>query len=497
MKSYTNIKLKKKLQNKGIQLDTKKKKLFDKYSYYQVINAYKNIFSTNIENIDDIENNIKKGIDIDRYLKNYNIDLYDNNEHLFRKIKIKICQKYGIQYKNTDSNDELKRKIKSIDYYNHLYSKKVYYSDFIRMYKFEHELRNVLLRYTLIIEESLKNVFVSYLNNIEAKDNFLTDINQYETGQKNINHAIDSIKKVFDKQTNKYSNPIKRKNSQDLTVPYWIIVNELTLGETIRIIINLKEEHKRNILENCINYFTDLNLSHRDIFTKEEKERYYNYINAMREILNIIGNFRNNLAHNQPIYNFNVKEFYSSKYNKVNYSLPTAKTTKEQYILNTKYMSYFANFFGTDKYNSFAGNTNIDLSWIIYIIYKLIKHLDKNTSIYTELTYVYQKYNIILTPRKIAINKYNLYEDMLNKLEEYSKLDFNILEISDKYDNKMPIKQNLISLNKKINDMKMDMKKLLEKNLNDNDCLKYTHFLFDKNYTKYTGIDKKFFDKLK
>ena len=271
----------------------------------------------------------------------------------------------------------------------------------------------------------------------------------------------------------------------------------MTLGETIRIIINLKEEHKRNILENCINYFTDLNLSHRDIFTKEEKERYYNYINAMREILNIIGNFRNNLAHNQPIYNFNVKEFYSSKYNKVNYSLPTAKTTKEQYILNTKYMSYFANFFGTDKYNSFAGNTNIDLSWIIYIIYKLIKHLDKNTSIYTELTYVYQKYNIILTPRKIAINKYNLYEEMLNKLEEYSKLDFNILEISDKYDNKMPIKQNLISLNKKINDMKMDMKKLLEKNLNDNDCLKYTHFLFDKNYTKYTGIDKKFFDKLK
>ena len=75
MKSYTNIKLKKKLQNKGIQLDTKKKKLFDKYSYYQVINAYKNIFSTDIENIDDIENNIKKGIDIDRYLKNYNIDL--------------------------------------------------------------------------------------------------------------------------------------------------------------------------------------------------------------------------------------------------------------------------------------------------------------------------------------------------------------------------------------------------------------------------------------
>lgn len=68
MKSYTNVKLKKKLQSKGIQLDNRKKKLFDKYSYYQVINAYKNIFSTNIENIDDIEKNIMGNIDINRYL---------------------------------------------------------------------------------------------------------------------------------------------------------------------------------------------------------------------------------------------------------------------------------------------------------------------------------------------------------------------------------------------------------------------------------------------
>lgn len=69
MKSYTNTKLRKKLQNKGITLDEKKKPYFDKYSYYQVINAYKNIFSTSIENIDDIENNIKNSIDIDRYRK--------------------------------------------------------------------------------------------------------------------------------------------------------------------------------------------------------------------------------------------------------------------------------------------------------------------------------------------------------------------------------------------------------------------------------------------
>lgn len=93
MKSYTNMKLRKKLQNKGIILDEKKKQYFDKYSYYQVINAYKNIFSTSIENIDDIENNIKNSIDIGRYRKNFSISNDTSDSTLYRGILISICQK--------------------------------------------------------------------------------------------------------------------------------------------------------------------------------------------------------------------------------------------------------------------------------------------------------------------------------------------------------------------------------------------------------------------
>ena len=332
MKSYTNTKLRKKLQNKGIILDEKKKQHFDKYSYYQVINAYKNIFSTSIENIDDIENNIKNSIDIDRYRKNFSIANYTNNSALYRGILISICQKYGINLKYTDSNEELKEKIKGIKYYNHLYSNKVIYSDFIRIYKFEHELRNVLLKYTLIIEESLKNVLVTYLNSIEAKDNFLTDINQYDTTPKNITNSINSIKKIFDKQTNKHSNPIKRKNDQELSVPYWIIINELTLGETIKLIINLDKSHMQNILEDFVNCFTNIKINKDEITTDEDKEKYWNKLNVMREILNIVGLLRNSLAHNQPIYNFNVKEYYSSKSNNIHYILPKAHNQQEQYV---------------------------------------------------------------------------------------------------------------------------------------------------------------------
>ena len=496
MQSYTNTKLRKKLKSKGIKLDDKKKHCFDKYSYYQVINAYKNIFSIGIEDINDIESNINNSIDIDRYRRTFSISLNINNDTLFRQILINICLKYGISFKNNDSNKELKEKIIGIKYYNHLYSNKVIYSDFVRIYKFEHELRNVLLKYTLIIEESLKNVVVTYLNSIEAKDNFLTDINHYNTTPKNITNSINSIKKIFDKQANRHSNPIKRKNDQELSVPYWIIINELTLGETIKLIINLDKIHMQNILEKCVNYFTNSKLSKDELLTDEDKEKYWNKLNVMREIFNIIGLLRNSLAHNQPIYSFNVKEYYSSKSNIIHYILPKASNQREQYVLTTNYMSYLAEFFGSDRYNSFSGNTNINLSWILYIVYKIIAHLDKNTNMYSELVYVYKKYNIILKPDKVATNKIELYETVLSKLNDYSSFDFNIMCIKDKYNNKKSIKMDLISLNKQIRDMQEDMKALLKENAKNNDCMKYTHFLFDRTYTKYTGIDKKYFDKL-
>ena len=87
MESYTNNKLKKKLQRKGIILDEKKKHCFDKYSYYQVINAYKNIFCMGIETIDDIENNIMNSLDIDRYKENYGIKKYYGTKNLYILIK--------------------------------------------------------------------------------------------------------------------------------------------------------------------------------------------------------------------------------------------------------------------------------------------------------------------------------------------------------------------------------------------------------------------------
>ncbi len=58
----------------------------------------------------------------------------------------------------------------------------------------------MLLKYTLIIEESIKNVFIKHINNTpDVKTNFLSDINNYDTSKGN-NDALDTLKLIFEKQ---------------------------------------------------------------------------------------------------------------------------------------------------------------------------------------------------------------------------------------------------------------------------------------------------------
>lgn len=67
MNTNSTNKLIETLELKQIKFDKGEKALFRRYSYYQVVNAYKNLFVKDIEYIDTIRNNI---------LQNKNIDFY-------------------------------------------------------------------------------------------------------------------------------------------------------------------------------------------------------------------------------------------------------------------------------------------------------------------------------------------------------------------------------------------------------------------------------------
>lgn len=116
MKVYNTNELRNHLKEKGIQIKNNDINNFENNDYFQVINAYKPLFVINVEDLDKILLNIDKNNEIERYLENFSIESYQNNQELKDKIISKICLKYGIK----NDKDAIKR-IKEINYIHHIY----------------------------------------------------------------------------------------------------------------------------------------------------------------------------------------------------------------------------------------------------------------------------------------------------------------------------------------------------------------------------------------
>lgn len=149
-------------------------------------------------------------------------------------------------------------------------------------------------------------------------------------------------------------------------------------------------------------------------------------------------------------------------------------------------MSYFSKFWGSDKFNSSTYNININLSWVIYITFKFVDYIDCNSEFYNELIAVYEKYNIVVQDEKLKISR-ELNIELLKASEEFCNENFeNFLKKDRGTVNSNEIMQA-------INKYRGVFEEIMIKTKQN----KYTHFPFDNAYSKYTGIDKKFFGKLK
>lgn len=503
MEKHSNNLLIRGLELKNIKFQNGEKSKFNSYSYYQVINAYKSLFVSNIETIDDIYKNVNNGLKINEYKTSFGITA---NTDIFREICKKICKKYGLSYSHTMKDITLKDSISKIDYVHHIYPLNIQYGDFLRMYKFEHELRSLLLKYTLIIEECIKNIFIKHLNNTpDVKANFLSDINNYDTSKGN-NSSLDTLKLIFEKQKNKYSKPIQRKRKQDLTIPYWILINELTMNETYKVIKNLKPEISILIFQDCLNHFTNIKVNICDkTKTRKQIRNEKGLILSFRTLIKYIGIFRNMLAHNQPIYSYNHKDLSLMNYPTLSYDMPVVDTKKspsireidQQHKINSITMYDLEIFFGQDKYNANNSCRDINLSFIIYIIYKVIFTIDKNTEFYEELVTLFKKYNIILDLNEKQISDVASVEKLIYEIEEINKIELDYKDIINKIENNKPYKQELKSFMSNINEKKRKINSVVNKIKIKEVKSKYKRFPGQRRYTNYTGIDKKYFEDIK
>ena len=85
----------------------------------------------------------------------------------------------------------------------------------------------------------------------------------------------------------------------------------------------------------------------------------------------------------------------------------------------------------------------MDLSKIIYILYKILKNIDKNTNFYDELKAIYIKYNIILNENKIEVENGDSCIKLLEKIEDLKQFKLENKKIMEDIKNNRAYKQSL------------------------------------------------------
>jgi hypothetical protein len=417
MKSKKNEALINNLRRKGISFEKGDTKLVKSYNYYQIINAYKALFITSVKALDDIKKDVFDNKNIAIYAKIFGIQNYLSlqNQSIYESIVRIISKRYSDNYKK-ELISILEKIIIDKKYLLHIYDSNVTVKDFVRMYQFEHGLRIILLKYVLRIEEELKHLFTSTLNDLEVDSNYLLDINNYDV--KN-NGSITSIIKVLKKNDNTHSNAINRKKEQSLIAPYWILINEMTMGELTHSIRSLNVSVKNLILDKIIQRFT---IQPKPSSTDKK---------AMLNFLSDISAFRNNLAHNNPIYQYNVKNSSLADYPKLSYLRPKISSYNKlnpharAIALNkskSQVKSDLVRFFGSDTYNQQPNTTfNINLSYIIYVLNKISTKLNPSSRYSLSLTNHFNTYGLINCVNFGTVDDYTTFSNSLKTIDEHRK----------------------------------------------------------------------------
>ena len=446
MKIFNTNELKNNLISKGIKFNIDDETIFNKSDYYQVINAHKMLFIVGVEDIDKILSNINNNIDILRYQNSFNIEKFTDLNDFKNQVLNYLSVKYDIKFK---SINEIILELKRIKYIHHIYDSQCSFNDFYRMYEFEHDFRIILLKYVLKIENYLKKIFISSLNDFgNLKDNFLTNIENYNTSIQNYSNSIKTLKEILSLYDSTKSKAITRKVEQNITIPYWILINEMSFNKVLKCIKNLKHDYSNKIYENLIEEFTLSKL-------KFSNNNDINNIMIFKFILDYIGEFRNMLAHNQPIYNYNIKDNSLINMNNLSYLIPFPSTDEVnnkmkilktnvkskaikacQNEINNRMKASFETFFNKDNFNQNRNPSNFNLSYVIYLIAKINLIIDDKCPIKKEILDLFYSYNIL------NINDRYSIDENLNKVL-----------IKRKYEN---------------------------------------HFKFDSSYSKYTGINLNF-----
>lgn len=163
------------------------------------------------------------------------------------------------------------------------YRSGIKFSDILRLYQFDDELRRIFLRYILQIEKYLKSLYSYYFCDLfgDKMQDYL-DVNNYnyERFQKDVNDFVNIISQRLKKceDYNYISYNMKIYNS----VPLWVLIHSLTFGNISKMYSFSKQKLQSKISSNFDGVMSF----------------------QLNSLIRVLSYFRNVCAHNERLYNY-------------------------------------------------------------------------------------------------------------------------------------------------------------------------------------------------
>lgn len=173
------------------------------------------------------------------------------------------------------------------------------------LYEFDRNLRNILMKYILMTENSIKSKIAYQFSSEHPKEAFsYFNINNYrDTDHQKTTSLIAELSSVTKKNTDSLtkSGPFYHYFNEHKELPLWVLITKLTLGQTCSLLYNLKESTQIEILKAVLYEFkNNSNIAASKII-------HQNYLKDFMSAINCIKAFRNVCAHEDRLYDYYAK----------------------------------------------------------------------------------------------------------------------------------------------------------------------------------------------
>jgi abi-like protein len=169
------------------------------------------------------------------------------------------------------------------------------------LYEFDRDLRNIVLKYILKAEQSIK-AKVSYFFSLEhSKESFsYFNINNYQhNNYSQATRLISQLSNVANKHSdvNDLYSPFPHYFREHQELPLWVLITKMTFGETATLFYNMPDSLKITIIQKFIKEFRNHSSFPLIHFAKQHIKDFNNLLNALNR-------FRNICAHEDRLFDY-------------------------------------------------------------------------------------------------------------------------------------------------------------------------------------------------